>query len=176
MICKFYKCTLLGDVMIADRKTTLSLGSNGSASLFADCPLDSVYIGGKISYQTSADYGYSPFYRNTSLRTIVITDQETEIYDNEFYGCTGLKNVKIGDGVSKIGSYAFSGCSGLGFFGFGDGMRNIGMEAFSDCTALTEIYSTAAVPPTCGSQAMEEWSDRSEGRCRPGQHLYTGRH
>ena len=152
----FSGCTKLGTLAIDDRKTTLTLGSNGNSPLFADCPLDSVYIGGKISYNTGSSYGYSPFYRNTSLRTIVITDEETEIYQNEFYGCTGLKNVKIGDGVSKIGDYAFSGCSSLEGFAFGDGMTSIGKEAFSDCNALTEIYSTAEVPPTCGSQALED--------------------
>ena len=152
----FSGCTKLDTLAIDDRKTALTLGSNGSSPLFADCPLDSVYIGGKISYNTGSNYGYSPFYRNTSLRTIVITDEETEIYQNEFYGCTALKNVKIGDGVSKIGDYAFSGCSSLEGFAFGDGMTSIGKEAFSDCNALTEIYSTAEVPPTCGSQALED--------------------
>ena len=152
----FSGCAGLKRVAVEDRKTALTLGSNGNSPLFASCPLDSVYIGGKISYNTGSNYGYSPFYRNTSLRTIVITDEETEIYQNEFYGCTALKNVKIGDGVSKIGDYAFSGCSSLEGFAFGDGMTSIGKEAFSDCNALTEIYSTAEVPPTCGSQALED--------------------
>lgn len=152
----FSGCALLANVVIADRKTALSLGSNGSSPLFADCSLDSVYIGGKITYKTLSNYGYSPFYRNTTLRSIVITDEETQIYDNEFYGCTGLKNVKIGDGVQKIGDYAFSGCSSLDYFGFGEGMQSIGKEAFSDCSSLTRLYSEAAVPPTCGSQALED--------------------
>ncbi len=152
----FSGCMGLKNVVIDDRKTALTLGSNGSSPLFADCPLDSVFIGGKISYKTGSSYGYSPFYRNKSLRTVVITDEETQIYDNEFYGCTGLKNVKVGNGVESIGNYAFSGCSSLNSFAFGEGMKSIGKEAFSDCTALTEIYSTAEVPPTCGSQALED--------------------
>ncbi len=153
----FAGCSKLADVVIADRKETLTLGYNGSSKpLFSDCPLDSIYIGGKITYSTSSSYGYSPFYRNTSLRTVVITNEETEIYPNEFYGCTGLKNVKIGDGVKKIGDYAFSGCSSLESFGFGEGMQSIGKEAFSDCSSLTRILSEAAVPPTCGSQALED--------------------
>ena len=86
----FQGCTSLKDVYIADRSTILTLGSNGSSPLFSSCPLDSVYIGGNISYQTASNYGYSPFYRNTSLRTVVITDEETEISANEFYGCTNL--------------------------------------------------------------------------------------
>jgi len=152
----FSGCSQLADVIIEDRTTALSLGSNGSSALFADCPLDSVYIGGKITYSTTSSKGYSPFYRNTSLRSVVITDREEQIYDNEFYGCTNLKNVAIGNGVKSIGDYAFSGCSSLEGFSFGSSMESIGDEAFSDCTSLTSITSHAAVPPICGTQALDD--------------------
>ena len=152
----FNNCSSLADVVIEDRTSELTLGSNGSSPLFASCPLDSVYIGGKIMYNTSSSSGYSPFYRNTSLRTIVISDTEDEIYNNEFYGCTSLKNVTMGDGVKKIGNWAFSGCSNLDYFNFGSGMQSIGDEAFSDCTNLTMLISYAEVPPTCGSMALDD--------------------
>ena len=152
----FSGCSKLADVMIADRTTPLALGSNDSSPLFVDCPLDSVYIGGKITYSTTSSKGYSPFYRNTSLRTVVITDREEQIYNNEFYGCTNLKNVTIGNGVKSIGNYAFSGCSSLDKFAFGSSMQRIGEEAFSDCTNLTEICSSAMNPPTCGTQALDD--------------------
>ena len=115
-----------------------------------------MYIGGNISYNTTKQYGYSPFYRNTSLRSVHITDQETEISENEFYGCTGLKNVKIGDGVTTIGNRAFSGCSSLDYFQFGASVETIGQEAFSDCTAVTKVISRASTPPACGSQALDD--------------------
>ena len=152
----FNNCSSLADVVIEDRTSELTLGSNGSSPLFASCPLDSVYIGGKIKYNTSSSSGYSPFYRNTSLRTIVISDTEEEIYNNEFYGCANLKNVTMGDGVKKIGNWAFSGCSNLDYFNFGSGMQSIGDEAFSDCTNLTMLISYAEVPPTCGSMALDD--------------------
>ena len=152
----FQGCTALTDIIIEDRDSTLSLGCNGSNPMFSDCPLDSVYIGGDISYNTSKSYGYSPFYRNATLRTVVITDKEDEIYDNEFYGCTGLKNVTIGDGVKKIGNWAFSGCSSLDYFAFGKNVESIGEEAFSDCVNVTQIISSAATPPTCGTQALDD--------------------
>ena len=150
----FKDCKGLTDVVIAERKQgkTLALGNY----VFANCPLDSVYIGGAISYNTSSSNGYSPFYRNTSLRTVVITNREEQIYDYEFYGCTNLKNVTIGNGVKSIGKYAFSGCSSLTGFSFGSNMETIDTEAFSDCTKLTSITSYAAAPPTCGSQALDD--------------------
>ena len=152
----FNRCTKLATILIANRESELSLGSNSNSPLFEDCPLDSVYIGGNITYKTSSNYGYSPFYRNTSLRTIHITDKETEISPNEFYGCTGLKNVRIGDGVTTIGNWAFSGCSSLDYFAFGSNVKTIGKEAFSDCTAMTQLYSSASTPPSCGSQALDD--------------------
>ena len=159
----FYGCTNLSTLIIEDRNTTLKLGSNNTAStrsisspLFGDCKLDSVYIGGKIVYNTSSDYGYSPFYRNTSLRTVKISDVETTIYDNEFYGCTNLQNVSIGDSVKSIGKWAFSACSSLKNFTFGSGLQSIGQEAFSDCINIAQISSEAVVPPTCGINALDD--------------------
>ena len=152
----FSGCKGFNTVIISDRDSTLTLGSNGKSPLFSSFDLDSIYIGGNISYPTSGGYGYSPFYRNTSLRSVVITDREEEISENEFYGCTSLQNVEIGDGVTEIGNRAFSGCASLQHFGFGSQVKSIGAEAFSDCTALTAIISKAEVPPTCGSQALDD--------------------
>lgn len=152
----FDGCSSLKDFIIADRKDELIFGSNGSDPFFASCPLDSVYIGGNISYSTSSDKGYSPFYRNTTLQTVTITDKETEISENEFYGCTNLKNVKIGNGVIKIGDRAFSGCTSLDYFAFGSSITEIGQEAFSDCVSMTNLISMAKTPPSCGSQALDD--------------------
>lgn len=143
----FQKCKNLSEVIIDDRTTDLSFGSNGSSPLFADCPLNSVYIGGNISYPTSSSYGYSPFYRNTSLRSVVITDKEDEIPYNAFYGCSSLKKVTIGNKVEKIGKWAFSGCSNLDYFLFGRSVKSIGQEAFSDCVNMTKLISYATTPP-----------------------------
>ena len=152
----FKGCTSLSLMVIADRDSLLKLGCNGNSPFFADCPLDSVYIGGNIAYNKSKNSGYSPFYRNTSLRTVVITDKETEISENEFYGCTNLQDVKIGDGVESFGDWAFSGCSSLKNFSFGMSVETIGKEAFSDCTAMESIFSRSPEPPVCGSQALDD--------------------
>ena len=159
----FEGCTSLANVTIADRDSVLTLGYNkayysseDNEPMFADCPLNAVYIGGNISYSTYASDGYSPFYRNTSLESVTITDKETEISENEFYGCTNLKNVTLGDGIEAIGSYAFSGCAALEDFTFGSSLDSIGKEAFSDCTAMTRLVSRTAEPPVCGPQALDD--------------------
>ena len=159
----FEGCTSLANVTIADRDSVLTLGYNKAyysseddEPMFADCPLNAVYIGGNISYSTDASDGYSPFYRNTSLESVTITDKETEISENEFYGCTNLKNVTLGDGIEAIGSYAFSGCAALEDFTFGSSLDSIGKEAFSDCTAMTRLVSRTAIPPVCDPQALDD--------------------
>lgn len=152
----FNACSNLGDVTIEEGESTLSLGSNGSSPLFSDCKLDEVFIGRKLSYSTSSSSGYSPFYRNTSLRSVTITNAETQIYDNEFYGCSNLQEFACGNGITAIGQRAFSGCSALKTYSSGSKVESIGAEAFSDCTALTSFTSYAAVPPTCGTQALDD--------------------
>ena len=152
----FSGCSNLGDVTIEEGESTLSLGSNGSSPLFSSCKLDEVFIGRKLSYSTSSSYGYSPFYRNTSLRSVTITNAETQIYANEFYRCSNLQEFACGNGITTIGQRAFSGCSALKTYSSGSKVESIGAEAFSDCTALTSFTSYAAVPPTCGTQALDD--------------------
>lgn len=152
----FNNCTSLKNVIIADSEADLNLGSNGSNPLFNSCPLENVYIGRNINYNKTSNYGYSPFYRNTFLKSVEITDKETEISENEFYGCTNLQRVTIGDGITAIGNWAFSGCQSLKYFAFGSQVATIGQEAFSDCAAVTEIISKAATPPVCGTQALDD--------------------
>lgn len=152
----FDNCTSLKKVTIDDSENTLTFGSNDSNPIFSSCPLDYVYIGRDISYSTSSSMGYSPFYSNTSLREVKITDKETEISENEFYGCTNLQKITIGDGVTTIGNRAFSGCSSLQYFAFGTQVADIGEEAFSDCAAMVEVVSKAQNPPACGSHALDD--------------------
>ena len=142
------------NIMLND--PSIALGSNSELPLFSDCPLDEVVIGRKLSYKTSSDYGYSPFYRNTSLRSVKISDIEDTIYDNEFYGCSNLQEFECGDGVTSIGNWAFSGCSALKSYLSGTSVESIGQEAFSDCTAMTSFTTNAAVPPVCGNQALDD--------------------
>ena len=63
----FSDCTSLSDVTIeqsdgeAMTDNALKIGSNDSNPIFADCPLDEVFIGRKLSYATSSYKSYSPF-------------------------------------------------------------------------------------------------------------------
>jgi hypothetical protein len=158
----FKGCTSLSVVGFEDGTRPLSLGRNSiDEGLFYDCPLDSVYIGRELTYQNTEDYGYSPFYRSPTLRSIVISDIPSKVETNEFYGCSNLYYVLIGNGAKSIGDYAFSGCTSIDYFSFGYQIQTIGAEAFSDCVAMTRLNSYCQQPPTCGASALEDidkWS------------------
>ena len=128
----FEGCGALSTFIIEDRNTSLKIGSNGSDPFFKDCKLDSVYIGGKMEYNTSSSAGFSPFYNNKSLRTVKISDAETTIYDKEFYGCNNIKNVS-----------------------FGKGLESIGANAFYDCVNVVQISCDAVLPPSCSTNLFD---------------------
>ena len=128
----FEGCSALSTFIIEDRNTSLKIGSNDSDPFFKDCKLDSVYIGGKIDYNTSSGAGYSPFYNNKSLRTVKMSDAETIIYDKEFYGCNNLKNVS-----------------------FGKGLESIGADVFYDCVNVMQISCDAELPPSCSTNLFD---------------------
>lgn len=163
----FKGCTSLKSVIIEDRTATLSLGINAENSnykgitgagtpIFSDCPLDSVYIGGPISYSKTLSSGYSPFFYNDKLRSVFITNKEKQVYTNEFYNCLGLQRIKLGDGVTKINDLGFQSCTGLLYFEFASTLQSIGADAFSDCNNIKTIISHATTPPVVGEQGLED--------------------
>lgn len=111
----------------------LFLGSNNGYALFSDCPLDSVFIGRDINYQSGGGKGdpVSPFSYNTSLRSVVFTSHETQITPYEFAGCQNLQHIVLGEGITSVGDYAFR-----------------------DCYNLQTIQCLAETPPTLGYDVM----------------------
>ena len=148
----FKDCDRLKIAKIEDRTTVLPLGKK----IFDNSPLNSLYIGAKISYINDMGSEASPFCGNKYLKSVVITDVESDIFDYEFYSCIGLESVTVGDGVERIGKWAFSGCSNLSEFVFGSNVTSIGEEAFSDCVNMTTITGRAVLPPVCGAQALDD--------------------
>ena len=113
----FNGCTSLKEVIIEDGSTTLSMGYYCSYSsdvaargLFYDCPLEEVYLGRNLSYNTGYNYGYSPFYGKTPLTSVIISDSVSSIHSYAFYGCSSLTSITIPESVTSIEWSAFSGC------------------------------------------------------------------
>ena len=170
----FCECTGLTELIIEDGKETLSLGYNYSNSykgegLFYDCPLEKLYLGRNLNYNSSVKYGYSPFYSKTKLKEVTIGNSITSIGDYAFSGCTGLtsvnfnaenctsmgssdclvfngctklKTLNIGNSVKTIPAYAFCGCTGLTSVTIPNSVTSSGDDAFRYCSGLTEVNIT----------------------------------
>ena len=107
----FNGCTSLKSVRFEDGESSLSLGRNtNNKGMFYDCPLETLYLGRDLSYNTDYDYGYSPFYNKKTLTSVTIGNSVTSIGKEAFYYCTGLKSVTLGANVVSIGSGAFDYC------------------------------------------------------------------
>ena len=164
----FLDCAKLSLVVFENRADSVMLGSNGSDPMFSDCPLDSVYIGGRLLFLSSYNKGYSPFYGNESLRSVTYNDNETRIYDRQYMNCSNLQNVrfsnktgKIGvsafrncialprvttpDAVTKMGGYAFAGCSSLKQAIIGENTDAIDENTFADCVSLVDVKLGARI-------------------------------
>ena len=115
----FNGCTSLKELRIEDGESTLFLGYNTYNSsdtgkgLFCDCPLEALYLGRNLSYNTGTSCGYSPFNNIKTLTSVTIGNGVTSIERNEFYGCSGLTCITIPNSVTSIGEHAFSYCSGF---------------------------------------------------------------
>lgn len=120
----FAGCTSLTDLCIEDGENPLSLGYSRKGGynygyyfeglgLFISCPLEKLYLGRNLSYETGETYGYSPFYNITTLTSVTIGNNVTKIGHSIFRGCEGLTNITIPNSVTTIENLAFQGCTDL---------------------------------------------------------------
>lgn len=120
----FAGCNSLTDLYIEDGENPLSLGYSRKGGynygyyfeglgLFISCPLEKLYLGRNLSYETGETYGYSPFYNITTLTSVTIGNNVTKIGHSIFRGCEGLTNITIPNSVTTIENSAFQGCTDL---------------------------------------------------------------
>ena len=112
----FNGCTALKELHIEDGDTELSLGYKmyydpwvNYSCLFSDCPLETIYLGRNLSYETDEDYGYSPFYNQTELSFVTIGNNVTSIGEKLFYRCQNLKTVYNFSNIEFTKGYANNG-------------------------------------------------------------------
>lgn len=93
----------LKNLHIEDGTSTLTMGYGYNIppdGLFTNCLLENVYLGRNLNYKTGETYGYSPFYRLSTLKSVTIGKYVTEIGDAIFYECSNLKEIHINDLVA----------------------------------------------------------------------------
>lgn len=108
----FKGCTSLRYVRFEDSSYSIKLGSTSYSpqypssnsvtiagvtvygrGLFADCPLEEIYIGRTIEYATGGHDGYSAFFNQTKLKKVTIGPEVTSLPNYLFYKCTAIKDV-----------------------------------------------------------------------------------
>jgi hypothetical protein len=165
-------------VVFEESDETLSLGCNyynssgDGKGMFYDCPLQSVFVGRPLSYNTARWYGYSPvarietltkghfgnplkaipdylFYNVKNLKTIVYNEncKLESIGKYAFGDCKSLPTQKLHNTITVIDEGAFSNCVLFTDFDLPENLMTIGSHAFENCTGLT----TLKIPATTKS-------------------------
>ena len=83
----------------------------------------------------------SPWWRDTSIKQIIIRNGITRIGSNAFRECSNLTSITIPDSVTSIGEEAFFGCSSLASISL-PGVKEIENDAFRGCSSLASINLT----------------------------------
>ncbi len=81
----------------------------------------------------------------TTLTSIVIPANISELSDYAFSGCTGLVTVTIPATCLHVGDYAFNGCTSITTTTIAEGVKYVGDYAFFNCKNLQEIV----IPDSC---------------------------
>lgn len=134
----FANCFGLKSLTIEDGNEILILEYThyyGSTNPFLNCPIETLYIGRNLSYETKD----SPFHKNQTIKSLTIGNSVTKIGNDVFSYCTGIKNLTIGNSVTEIGKNAFSHCTGLTSLTISNSVTMIREYAFYYCTGLTDL-------------------------------------
>ena len=134
----FGNCSAIKDVKIEDGGAVLAISYNDyHEGLFYDCPLETLYLGRDLSYET--DYGDAPFAKQYKLNNLTIGNTVTTIGKNAFSSCVGLTKVEIPNSVTTIGERAFYNCSGLASIEIPNSVLTIENDAFHNCDSLAKM-------------------------------------
>lgn len=96
---------------------------------------------------TVTDIGKSAF-ASTSIENISIPKSIKTINESTFYDCQRLTDIEIPSSIKTIAPNAFAHCVNLKTVKLLGNVKSIGEKAFNDCNQMTDIYCSAANPPT----------------------------
>ena len=83
--------------------------------------------------------GSSAFKNCSSLTSLTIPNNVTNIEDGTFNGCTGLISITLGSGLTSVGNEAFYGCGDLTSLTIPNSVTTIGSRAFYGCSGIVSL-------------------------------------
>ena len=100
----FTNCKALKTVTFEDGTDLIEMAygsSNEEYGLFRDCPVETLYLGRWLSYNTDASYR-SPFYSIAELKNLTL-GKDLKVVDKYMFSyCTGLENLYIPDNITSV--------------------------------------------------------------------------
>ena len=108
----FTNCTSLATVTFDDDKDLIEMAygsSDVNNGLFRDCPVETLYLGRWLSYNTEVP-SRSPFYSIAELKNLTLGKYLKVVDKYMFSYCTGLENVYVPDNITSINMWGFRGC------------------------------------------------------------------
>lgn len=154
----FSNCGQLATVTFEDNTDVLEMGYGASRAdygLFRDCPVETLYLGRWLSYNTDQP-SRSPFYSIAALKNLTFGDAVGVVDKYMFSYCTGLENLYLPDNIESVGLWGFRGCSSLKDVRFSEKLSQVSDYGFSECTSLDNV-----VFPT----SMTSIADNSFSNC-----------
>ena len=88
---------------------------------------------------------HSPFYHNTDIQHIVISDGVTSVGSSVFMRCSSLESIDLPQSVTSIDAYALCECMSIKTIDIPDNVTFIGAHAFEGCSQLTSVVIPKSV-------------------------------
>ena len=112
---------------------TWELTGDGTLTIAGSGPMTGVPVEGAVEC-------IGPWKEYASeIKTLVVEDGVTSIFDQSFVDCTNLEQISIPDSVTEIGAFAFYGCDSLTSVTIPAEVDTIVTGAFAGCAKLTRI-------------------------------------
>ena len=143
----FENCISLKSVTFEDGTDLLSMGygaSQGEYGLFRDCPVETLYLGRWLSYNTDAA-SRSPFYGIKELKNLTFGKNVKLVDKYMFTNCSGLESVYLTDSITSVGLWGFRGCTSLKTVRFSKNLSQVSDYGFYGCTSLDNVKFTASM-------------------------------